>query len=212
MHSFNCKPENTEDGMTLRGIRMVTLALGLGVAGTAMAQGGEGKQGDVNVFVGGGIGGYTGDLGGLSATGPTWGVTLNLQPYNVLGFEVGYDGSKNDVTDDRFRAADAPSFIRHGASSLVKLSPPLEHIRPFVGVGLGVSYVYIRNPSSGPYASDLMEEVPLAAGLEFNTGALTAGIRGTYRVLVDDNFADAAVPGDATGGIVDAGLTVGGRF
>lgn len=196
--------------MTFRGIRMLTLALGLGVAGTAMAQ--EGKQGDVNVFVGGGIGGYTGDLGGLSATGPTWGVTLNLQPNNFLGFEVGYDGSKNDVTDDRFRAADAPSFIRHGATSLVKLSPPLEHIRPFVGAGLGVSYVYVRNPSSGPYASDLMEEVPLAAGLEFNTGALTAGIRGTYRVLVDDNFADAAVPGDATGGIVDAGLTVGGRF
>ncbi|MFL5357228.1 hypothetical protein [Archangium sp.] len=198
--------------MTLRGIRMVTLALGLGVAGTAMAQDGYGKQGDVNVFLGGGIGGYTGDLGGLSATGPTWGVTLNVQPSNVLGFEVGYDGSKNDVTDDRFRAADAPSFIRHGASSLVKLSPPLERVRPFVGAGLGVSYVYVRNPSSGPYASDLMEEVPLTAGLEFNTGALTAGIRGTYRVLVDDNFADAAVSGDATGGILDAGLTVGGRF
>ncbi|PTL76193.1 acyloxyacyl hydrolase [Vitiosangium sp. GDMCC 1.1324] len=195
--------------MTLRGIRMAALAFGLGVAGTAMAQG---KQGDVNVFLGGGIGGYTGDLGGLSATGPTWGATLNLQPYTMLGFEVGYDGSKNDVTDARFRADATPSLIRHGATTLVKLSPPIERVRPFVGAGLGVSYVYVRGPETALYSSDVMEELPLAAGLEFNAGALTAGIRGTYRVLVDDNFADAAVAGDASGGILDANLTVGGRF
>ena len=33
-----------------------------------------------------------------------------------------------------------------------------------------------------------------------------------YRILVDDNFADAAVPDDATGGLLDTSLTVGGRF
>jgi hypothetical protein len=195
--------------MTRRGIRLAALALGLGVAGTAMAQD---KQGDVNIFVNGGIGGYTGDLGELSATGPTWGATLSLQPNKVLGFEVGYDGSKNDVTDDRFRAAEAPSFIRHGATTLLKISPPFEQIRPFVGAGLGVSYVYVRGGSGDTYTSDLMEEVPLAAGIEFNAGALTAGIRGTWRVLVDDNFADAAVSDDASGALVDGSLTVGGRF
>lgn len=196
--------------MTRRGIRGAVLALGFGVAGTAMAQD---TQGDVNVFVNGGIGGYTGDLGQLSATGPSWGATLNLQPFSMLGFEVGYAGSKNDVTDDRFRAAEAPSLIRHGATSLVKVSPPFERVRPFVGAGLGVSYVYVRGGTGDTYTSDLMEEVPLAAGIEFNSGALTAGIRGTWRVLVDDNFADAAVSTrDASGGILDAGLTVGGRF
>jgi hypothetical protein len=195
--------------MTLRGIRMAALALGLGMAGTAMAQG---KQGDVNVFLGGGIGGYTGELGGLSATGPTWGVTLNLQPYSMLGFEVGYDGSKNDVTDNRFSSADNPSFIRHGGTTLLKLSPPMVRIRPFLGAGLGASYVFVRGPRTGLYSSDVMEEVPLSAGLEFNSGALTAGIRGTYRVLVDDNFASGAVPGKPSGGLLDTNLTVGGRF
>jgi len=209
MRSIKCKPVDKGVGMTRRGFRAAALVLGLGLAGTAMAQG---KQGDVNVILGGGIGGYTGDIGGLTATGPAWGVTLNVQPYTMLGFEVGYDGSKNDVTDDRFRAAEAPSLIRHGASSLVKLSPPLEKIRPFVGAGLGVSYVYANGPATGPYDSDFMEEVPLAAGIEFNAGALTAGIRGTYRILVDDNFADAAVPDDASGGLLDTSLTVGGRF
>jgi hypothetical protein len=210
MNSLRCTAVNKEGCMARRGIRLAALALGLGVAGTAMAQD---KQGDVNVFVDGGIGGYTGDLGELSATGPTWGVTLNVQPYKMLGFEVGYDGSKNDVTDDRFRAAEAPSFIRHGATTLLKVSPPVEKIRPFVGAGLGVSYVYVRGAGAGvTYSSDLMQEVPLAAGLEFNSGALTAGIRGTWRVLVDDNFADGAVPGDASGALVDGTLTVGGRF
>ncbi|KFA94671.1 acyloxyacyl hydrolase [Archangium violaceum] len=195
--------------MTRKGIRWAVLALGFGVAGTAMAQD---KQGDVNVFVNGGIGGYTGDLGELSATGPSWGATLNLQPFSMLGFEVGYEGSKNDVTDDRFRASEAPSFIRHGATTLVKVSPPFEKVRPFVGAGLGVSYVYVRGGTGDTYSSDLMQEVPLAAGLEFNAGALTAGIRGTWRVLVDDNFADGAVSGDASGALVDGTLTVGGRF
>jgi hypothetical protein len=210
MNSLRCAAVNKEGCMTRRGIRWAVVALGFGVAGTAMAQD---RQGDVNVFVNGGVGGYTGDLGELSATGPTWGATLNLQPYKMLGFEVGYEGSKNDVTDDRFRAADAPSFIRHGATSLVKVSPPFEKVRPFVGAGLGVSYVYVRGAGAGDaYSSDLMQQVPLAAGLEFNSGALTAGIRGTWRVLVDDNFADAAVPGDASGALVDGTLTVGGRF
>jgi hypothetical protein len=198
--------------MAFRGIRMATLSLALGLAGTAMAQGKGDKQGDVNVFLGGGVGGYTGDLGGLTDTGPAWGVTLNVQPYKMLGFEVGYAGTKNDVTDDR-SSAEAPSFLRHGASSLVKVSPPfMERVRPFVGAGLGVSYVFVRNGQTSPYNSDLMEEVPLAAGIEFNSGALTAGLRGTYRILVDDNFADAAVPGDASGNLVDTTLTVGGRF
>jgi Outer membrane protein beta-barrel domain len=209
MYSLKCKPADKEVGMTRRGIRAAVVALGLGLAGTAMAQD---KQGDVNVFLGGGIGGYTGDLGGLSATGPTWGATLNIQPYKMLGFEVGYEGSKNDVTDDRFRADEAPSFLRHGVNSLVKLSPPVEKVRPFVGAGLGVSYVYLRGNGEGLFDSDFMEQVPLSAGLEFNAGALTAGVRGTYRVLVDDNFADAAVEGDASGGLLDANITVGGRF
>ncbi len=173
------------------------------------------KQGDVNVFLGGGIGGYTGDLGGLTATGPTWGVTLNLQPYNMLGLRGGLRRlASNDVTDDRFRAAEAPSLIRHGASEPGEAVAALPREgAPLRGRGAGrLLRLRVTARSTGPYESDFMEEVPLAAGVEFNTGALTAGIRGTYRILVDEDFADAAVPGDASGGLLDASLTVGGRF
>ncbi|MBN8227419.1 outer membrane beta-barrel protein [Corallococcus macrosporus] len=185
----------------------VLMAVVLG-AGPALAQK---KQGDVNVFLRGGIGDYTGDLGDLSSTGPLWGLTLNLQPTTFLGFEVGYEGSQNKVADTRL--FDAPSLVRNGGSALVKVSPPfLTAVRPFAGVGLGLSYVDVRGAGAGLYDSDLMEEVPLAVGLEFNTGGLTAGVRGTYRVLIDQDFADATSTDDAGGGLMDASLTLGARF
>ncbi|MBN8471932.1 outer membrane beta-barrel protein [Corallococcus exiguus] len=177
-------------------------------AGPALAQK---KQGDVNVFLRGGIGDYTGDLGDLASTGPLWGLTLNLQPTTFLGFEVGYEGSQNKVSDSRL--FDTPSLVRNGGSALVKVSPPfLTAVRPFAGVGLGLSYVDVRGAGAGLYDSDLMEEVPLAVGLEFNTGGLTAGVRGTYRILIDQDFADATSTDGAGGGLMDASLTLGARF
>ncbi|WP_375758111.1 outer membrane beta-barrel protein [Corallococcus exercitus] len=189
----------------LQGGALMVVVLG---AGPALAQK---KQGDVNVFLRGGIGDYTGDLGDLSSTGPLWGLTLNLQPTTFLGFEVGYEGSQNKVADTRL--FDAPSLVRNGGSALVKVSPPfLTAVRPFAGVGLGLSYVDVRGAGAGLYDSDLMEEVPLAVGLEFNTGGLTAGVRGTYRVLIDQDFAEATATDDAGGGLMDASLTLGARF
>ncbi|CAM3666658.1 outer membrane beta-barrel protein [Corallococcus sp. ZKHCc1 1396] len=176
-------------------------------AGSALA---EKKQGDVNVFLKGGVGDYTGALGELSSTGPQWGLTLNVQPTTFLGLEVGYEGSQNKVSDTRL--FDGPSLVRNGGSALIKVSPPfLTAVRPFAGVGLGLSYVDVRGAGAGLYDSDLMEEVPLAVGLEFNTGGLTAGVRGTYRVLIDQDFADAAANDDG-GGLMDASLTLGARF
>ena len=197
--------------MRSRSNRAVVLALALLAGGTAAA---ASKQGDVNVFLKGGVGDYTGGLGEFSSTGPTWGATLNFQPYRFLGVELGYEGSRHGVDDNRFLDGDEPSLMRHGGSSLVKLSPPfLEQVRPFIGVGLGASYVSVSGLANGLYESDFMEEVPVAAGLEFNSGAFTAGVRTTYRLLMNEEFADAALAeGGPGGGLFDASLTLGGRF
>ncbi|NVJ08240.1 hypothetical protein HUW63_23735 [Myxococcus sp. AM001] len=197
-----------------RGIRAAALALAfatLGAAGSAAAQERrDGKRGDVNVFLRGGVGDYTGGLGDLTSTGPAWGVTLNLQPTTFLGFEVGYEGSRNGLTDSRL--LEQPSLVRQGGSALVKVSPPfLTTVRPFVGAGLGVSHLNIRGPVEDLYQSDTVPEVPLAAGVEFNRGVLTAGLRTTYRVLLSEGWADGAVE-DTNGGLLDASLTLGARF
>jgi hypothetical protein len=195
-----------------RGLRVMATVLGLGrgrgVAGTALARD-ENKRGDFNVFLSGGVSDYTGAAGRDVQTGPSWGLTLNMQPTRILGFELGYDGSHNMVTNDLLPDA---SLTRHGATGLVKLAPPfIEVVKPFVAAGLGASYVTARG-GLGLYDSDVVEEVPVAAGVEFNKGSLTAGLRATYRMLVDENFASDSSVGNPQGGIMDASLTLGGRF
>lgn len=186
------------------------LVAALTSAGAARAADDD-RQGDVNVFLKGGLSSFTGELADVTGAGPAWGVALNLQPFNVVGFEVGYDGTKNDLDDDR--AGGSARLTRHGATGLVRLSPPfVERIKPFVATGLGASYVRVSDDDSGLYRNDFLEEVPVVAGLEFNTGALTAGLRGTYRFLFDERFAERAQPGNPEGALFDAALTVGGRF
>ncbi len=198
--------------MVPRGIMAGALALALTAAGTASAQERrEGKRGDVNVFLRGGVGDYTGGLGDITSTGPAWGVTVNVQPTTFLGFELGYEGSQNGVDD--LRLLEDPSLVRQGGSALLKVSPPfLTTIRPFVGAGLGMSYVDVRGQAADLYESDTMQEVPLAAGVEFNSGALTAGFRTTYRVLLNEGWAQENLDPDAEGGLLDASLTLGARF
>ena len=179
---------------------------------TAEAQRDRGRQGDVNVFLRGGVGDYTGELGDFTDAGPTWGLTLNVQPWNILGYEITYDGTRNIVNDERL--AQAPALTRHGISGLIKLAPPfIERVRPFLGAGVGASLINVSESGQSLYKNDFVEEVPLAAGIEFNTGALTAGLRTTYRWLIDESFADAATAaGNPQGGLLDAQLTLGGRF
>lgn len=185
------------------------------LAGSAMAATVDGyeydRRGDTNVFLKGGIGGYTGALSELTGAGPTWGLQLNLQPYRVIGIELGYEGSRNQISD--VRVSGAPALTRHGGTALIKVAPPfVERVKPFVGLGVGASHVSVAGDTFGMYRNDIMEEVPLAAGLEFNKGSLTAGLRATYRVLLDEGFAAGAAPTNPTGGLLDASVTLGGRF
>lgn len=197
-------------------MKALKLALAVAVAFAGTTAFAASKYDDKNnaVFLKGGIGGYTGGLGDQTEAGPTWGAVLNLQPSNVFGFEFAYDGSRNAIDDDRLSlGASDPAALRHGASAMLKLGLPfIERVKPFVGAGLGASYVSITGDTGGLYEGDLMEEVPLAGGIEFNSGVLTAGFRAGYRILIDEGFADPALGGRSEGGIMDMAATLGGRW
>jgi opacity protein-like surface antigen len=171
----------------------------------------QSRRGDINVLLRGGVGNYTGALGELTAAGPSWGVTLNLQPTRVLGWELIYLGSRNQVYGDAL--ADDPTVTRHGAAGLLKLGLPFaQKLRPYLGVGLGGSYAKVSGGQDAGYRNDYMQELPLAIGLEFNHGALTTGIRGSYHLLFDEAWAAPAVEGTPQGGFADGQLTLGIRF
>ena len=91
---------------------LLTLAL---LAGPRPPRGSN--QGDLNVLLKGGVGDYTGALGTFTSTGPSWGATLNFQPYLFLGVELGYEGSRQLVDDNRFAEGERPSLTRRGGST-----------------------------------------------------------------------------------------------
>jgi len=72
--------------MTRQSIAVLGFVLALASGGTAAAQE-EPQRGKVSVFLRGGAGNYTGDFGENINVGPTWGLTLNLQPLRFLGSE-----------------------------------------------------------------------------------------------------------------------------
>jgi opacity protein-like surface antigen len=160
-------------------------------------------QAGIGSFVGGGIGTDTG-------VGPLWGVKLEGPLARSFGWEVGYEGSRTPVSG----VVDGSALWRHGLNGMAKVYAPMgqsAEIRPFAGAGIGASHVTAGVGTGEGYQNDLMGEIPLGAGIEYNaaTNGLTAGIRGTYRVLLDQNIASNA---DSGGGMLGGSLVVGGQF
>jgi hypothetical protein len=159
-----------------------------------------------------GLGGLTGEAGEDTGTGPLFGVAAAAQVWNALGVEVGYEGQRLPISESL--VGDGEGLYRHNLGVLAKAGPLIdEKWRPFVGAGVGMSYI---NPSDGAdflYDTDLVQEVPLAAGVDYNFGSIFAGARATYRMLYGEGFADDVSPGDDDeGNLFNASLTLGGRF
>lgn len=172
----------------------------------------EEERPPVQVQLNGGVAGYTGELGDSSDTGALYGVLGSAQVLPQIGVEAGYEGTRNVVTD----GFGSGTIWRHNASAMVKGGPVLldESLQPFVGVGLGISYVNASDEAEATgFRNDVMEEIPLAAGVEYRLGAFVAGARGTYRVLVNDEFAEPTPEADNPGGgLLSGQITLGGRF
>lgn len=159
---------------------------------------------DLNVAVTGGLNTYTGDIGDNTGTGGFLGVQANSRPLPLVGVEVGYEGARNPFED-----IDG-GLWRHNVGALAKVGPELlqdGNLRPYVGAGFGVS---LLNPSEDAeilFDNDVITEVPLAAGVDYNFGGITAGARATYRLVGGEDLGLAQ-----DGNIVNFGLQVGGAF
>jgi hypothetical protein len=159
---------------------------------------------DLGVTVSGGVNAFTGDIGENTGAGGFVGVQANSRPLPLIGLELGYEGSRNPFED--FDG----SLWRHNVGALAKVGPQLGqngNLRPFVGAGFGVS---LLNPSEDGeifFDNDVVTEVPVAAGIDYKLGAVTAGARATYRFLGGENLGLAQ-----DGNAVNVGLQLGGAF
>ncbi|RKH51447.1 hypothetical protein D7X96_17375 [Corallococcus interemptor] len=162
--------------------------------------------------VGVGLGGFTGDLGDETGVGALFNITANAQPWKYIGVEAGYEGQSIPIDDARVLGGN--HIWRNNGTLLGKLGPVVDHKwHPFVGVGLGLSYLHASSGSQDVYNNDWQTEMPLAAGIEYRMGHLSAGVRATYRLVGGEELFE--VPGtndDAKGSLFNGNLTVGGRF
>ncbi|HZH13305.1 MAG TPA: outer membrane beta-barrel protein [Archangium sp.] len=166
-----------------------------------------------------GLGGLTGDLGERTAPGPLLGITAGAQPWRLIGVEAGVEAQRLPIDDNR--VVDGEAMYRYNLGVLAKAGPLVmqDKLRPYVGAGVGVSYLNATEQAEALYENDILAEVPLAAGVDYRfTENIFAGARASYRVLVGDEFADtASVTLDPTddnpdGNLLNFALTVGGRF
>jgi hypothetical protein len=169
------------------------------------AQGGNIITRDFGVTVSGGVNAYTNDLGDQTGAGAFLGVQANSRPLPIVGLELGYEGARNP-----FENLDG-ALWKHNVGALAKVGPELGangNLRPFVGAGFGVS---VLNPSDDGeilFDNDFVTEVPVAAGIDYKLGGITAGARATYRFLGGENLGVL----DQDGNAVNVGLQVGGAF
>ncbi len=158
-----------------------------------------------------GLGGVTGDLGDETGTGPLLGIAAGAQPWKALGIELGYEGQRLPLTESF--VGDGEALYRHNVGLMAKAGPLLEEKwRPYVGAGVGLSYFNVSDGAEAFYDNDIVQEVPLAAGVDYNFGgAIFAGARATYRLMYGEGYADD-IAGDDDGSLFNASITLGGRF
>ena len=183
------------------------LVLGSGSAfaqSDAYATSDTSDQTGVYVLLGGGIQGYTGDLSDALNIGPMAGVYLGLQPFPVIGFELGYTGGLHNFEIDLRDGAD---FIRHGAQANVTVGVPLGKAKPYALGGIGVDWNTVRETALTNSNTDTGGFVPLGAGVMFAAGPVSLDARFTYHVLFDEASFDANQT--TGGGRYQAQLSVG---
>lgn len=159
---------------------------------------------DLGVTVRGGLNTYTGDLGDDTGAGAFLGIQADSRPLDLVGVELGYEGSRNPFED-----IDG-ALWRHNVGALAKVGPQLgqnDNVRPFVGAGFGVSILNPSGDSEILFDNDFITEVPLAAGLDYKFGAVTAGARATYRIFGGEDLGL-----DQDGNALNFGVNLGGNF
>jgi hypothetical protein len=200
--------------------RRWVLAVGWMSVGVALAQDGPFLSGParagshevqpqtpVQFTVSGGVASFTGALGDRVAAGPFWAVTGETDPARTASLEVSYEGARSAL-DGRY----ANGNVTHsGLSAVAKLGARFGIAKPYLGAGLALGYLHVDEVARGMLQSDLFQQLPLVAGVDAFPGRFTVGVRTTYRVLFNDEF--AALGGEQPGGgLFSAAVNVGGRF
>ncbi|WP_205525790.1 hypothetical protein [Pyxidicoccus trucidator] len=170
----------------------------------------------LTLLVGGGVEGYTGELAPQINPGATAGVRAALKPSKILGLELGYSGSLNNLdVGGEGGVVDGPDLIRNGGQAVVTLGLFATDWHPYVLGGIGINDYNFRGGEVLGYEDDTVGNVPAGVGFRGHMGNFTVDARANYNFLFDKEFAPGVASGGGDfdeGGSYQGTVSVGGTF
>jgi len=173
---------------------------------------GMGARPDLTVALTVGLEGFTSHLGGVMMNGVSYGVRVGGRFWENVGLELEYSGTRAGVERD-WAPQNGAAVYRNALDAVVTGGRTFESgLRPYGGLGFGVGRFNPNGFAEETFNGDWFTEVPLVAGIDYQFGPLSAGLRGTWRFLIGEEFANEARGIDATGNMLGVALNLGGQF
>jgi hypothetical protein len=165
----------------------------------------------LSLMVGGGIEGFSRELGPRIRVGPAWGALIVFKPTSVLGIELGYTGAYNAFDMARLSGVSTPgaNVQRHGGQVALSVALSATRVQPYVLGGVGIDRYVVSGTSDAGYASTTSGSVPLGGGVRaYLPGGFTLDLRGTYSFIFGRSFAEGVAAAELLGvdTVSDTGL------
>jgi hypothetical protein len=168
---------------------LVAAAAVLVVPAAAMA------DSEFSIVLQGGASHYNQSLSG-SDTGAAYGARLGFLPTPMLGLELGYLGTQNNIQASLDQGREASTLKTNEGYGDIRLNILPGAVTPYVFGGYGLTWVNGASASGVPNSST--STLPFGGGLEANIGAFKLGGRFQYNYL----FSSINTGTSASGGTV----------
>jgi len=185
----------------------------LGDATEVRAPGGSRQyRPDLVVAIDGGYDTFTGDLGGMMMGGVGYGIRVGARVWQSVGLDVEYSGSRNGVQRE-WAPENGAAVSRHALDLILTGGKTFDSgVRPYAGLGFGVGRFAPNSFARASFDGDWFTEVPIVAGVDYQVGPVFAGVRGDWRFLMGEEFAEATRGREVHGSMLGFSLNVGGQF
>src|SRR4051794_32284475 len=169
-------PPPPAPGGTMQRVFVVVAAAALIAPAAAFA------DSEFSIVVQGGAAKYNQSLSG-SDVGAAYGARLGFLPTPMLGLELGYLGTQNNINQSLSSGIQSSTLKTNEGYADVRLNILPGAVTPYVFGGYGLTWVNGAAASGIPNSST--STLPFGAGVEGNIGAFKLGGRFQYNYLFD---------------------------
>jgi hypothetical protein len=154
--------------------------------------------GEVSIATGAGPANYFGSaLTASTDVGAAWDARATFGTHSILALEAGYVGSLNNI--DVPSGTNVGRISSNGLDGTLRVQLPYR-FQPYIFAGVGWNFMHVDNGNANPnvtsqFNSESNNQVTIPAGGGFAgyIGHVTLDLRGTYRLIPDNDITITAV-------------------